>query len=138
MKLNTDKCYLLSSGRKHEHMRAKIGHDIIWESNIVKQLGVTIYNHLIFDNYVINICSKANSNLKHLVANLFSFQTKLILFKAFYESQFKYFPLVWMFSGKQTNNKMNKKQEGDLKIVYNDTVTPFQDLLIKDRSFTIH
>ena len=138
MKLNTDKCYLLSSDRKHEHMRDKIGHDIIWESNIVKQLGVTIYNHLIFDNYVINICSKANSNLKHLVENLFSFQTKLILFKAFYESQFKYFPLVWMFSGKQTNNKMNKKQEGDLKIVYNDTVTPFQDLLIKDRSFTIY
>ena len=45
MKMNTDKCYLLSSGCKHEHMRAKIGHDMIWESNIVKQRRVTIYNH---------------------------------------------------------------------------------------------
>ena len=54
MKMNTGKCYLLSSGCKHEHMRAKIGHDMIWESNIVKQLRVTIYNHLIFDNYVIS------------------------------------------------------------------------------------
>ena len=87
---------------------------------------------------VMNICSKNNSNLKHLVANLLCFQTKLILFKAFYDSQFKYFPLVWMFSGKQANKEMNKKQEGDLKIVYNDTVTPFQDLLIKDRSFIIY
>ena len=87
---------------------------------------------------VMNIFSKNNSNLKHLVANLLCFQTKLILFKAFYDSQFKYFPLVWMFSGKQANKEMNKKQEGDLKIVYNDTVTPFQDLLIKDRSFIIY
>ena len=102
MKLNTNKCHLLTFGSKHEYMWAKIGRDIIRKSNIVKQLGVTIYNHLKFDNYVMIICSKANSkNYSSLFSN------KTYYFNVFYESQFKYCPLVWMCCGKQTNNKMN-------------------------------
>ena len=44
MKLNTDKCHLLVSGNKNEHMWVKVGNDKIWESNTVKLLGVTIDN----------------------------------------------------------------------------------------------
>ena len=52
MKLNTDKCHLFTSGSKHEHMWAKIGQEIVWESNTVKLLRVSIENHLKFDNQV--------------------------------------------------------------------------------------
>ena len=48
IKLNTDKCHLLDSGRKYEHSWAKTGHDKICESNEIKLLGVTIENKLIF------------------------------------------------------------------------------------------
>ena len=43
-----------------------------------------------------------------------------------------------MFHGRQINNKINKLHERALRIIYNDSVTSFEDLLIKDNSFTIH
>ena len=65
-----------------------------------------------------------------------SFKKRCILFKAFIESQFKYCPLVWMFHGRQVNDKINKLHESALRIVYNDT--SFEELLVKDKTFTIH
>ena len=140
MKLNTDKCHLLISGNKNEYMWAKLDEDIVWESNDVELLGVTIDNNLRFDKHVSNICLKANRKLSSLtrVAKFVPFKKRRILFKAFIESQFKYCPLVWMFHGRQINDKINKLHERALRIVYNDTVTSFENLLIKDKSFTIH
>ena len=43
-----------------------------------------------------------------------------------------------MFHGRQTSNKTNKLYERALIIVYDDTVMSFEDLFIKDRSFTIY
>ena len=43
-----------------------------------------------------------------------------------------------MFYGRQINDKINKLHERALRIVYNDTVTSFEYLPIKDKSFTIH
>ena len=37
-----------------------------------------------------------------------------------------------MFHGRQINDKINKRRERALRIVYNDTVRSFKDLLIKD------
>lgn len=87
MKLNIDKYLLLISERKHEHMWAKIGQDIAWESNAVELLGVTIDNHLKFDNYVTKTCSKVNRKLSALtrVEKFLSFQKSYILFRAFIE-----------------------------------------------------
>ena len=42
------------------------------------------------------------------------------------------------FHGKQINDKINKLHERALRVVYNDTITSFENLLIKDKSFTIH
>ena len=61
MKLNTDKCNFLISGNKNEYMWPKLDQDIVWESNDVKFLGITIDNNLRFDKHVSNICLKANS-----------------------------------------------------------------------------
>ena len=43
-----------------------------------------------------------------------------------------------MFHESQINDKINKLHERVLRIVYNDTVTSFKNLLIKDKSFMIH
>ena len=89
MKLDTDRCQLLITGRKHEHIWAKI------EKRYT--LGRVLLN--------------LNSSSVHLCR---------------------------CFFGRQTNNNINKLHEGTLRILYNDTATSFEDLLIKDRSFTIH
>ena len=94
-------------------MWAKLDQDIVWESNDVERLGATIDNNLRFDKRVSNICLKANRKLSALtrVAKIIPFKKIRILFKAFIESQFKYCPLVRMFHGRQTNDKINKLHE---------------------------
>ena len=58
--------------------------------------------------------------------------------KAFIESQFGYCPHVWMFCGRQTNAKINHIHERALRAVYNDEISPFKELLGRDKSETIH
>ena len=43
-----------------------------------------------------------------------------------------------MFNGSQINDKINKLHKRALRIVYNDTITSFEELLVKDKTFTIH
>ena len=66
MKLNTDRCHLLISDNKNEQMCVKLDRDIVWESNDVKLLGITLDNSLKFDKHVSNIFSKANRKLNTL------------------------------------------------------------------------
>ena len=103
LKLNTDKCYLLVSGTKYKYSWARKDDDKIWESNEVKLLGVTSDNKFKFDSHIANTCFKANQKLSLLsrLAGLLTFDRKQILFKAFFESQFKYCPLIWMFVAEQ-------------------------------------
>ena len=73
-----------------------IGKELIWESNDVKLLGVTIDRDLKFDKHVLKLCSKANQKLSAFsrMAKLLSFNKRRTLFKAFVVSQFKYCPIV--------------------------------------------
>ena len=57
---------------------------------------------------------------------------------AFITSQFGYCPLVWMFHSRKLNNRINKIHERALRIVYNDDLSSFDELLNRDSSFTIH
>ena len=118
-KLNTDKCHLIVSGYKHEQVWANIGKDLIWESNDVTLLGVTIDRDLTFDKHVLKLCSKANQKLSALfrMVNLLSFNKGRTLFKAFVESQFKYCPIVSIFHSRHTNvtKKSTKNQKSQHK-----------------------
>ena len=85
VKPNTDKYHLLVSGNKNRQMLAILDRDIVWESNDIKLLGITLNNKLKFDKQVSNICTKANRKLSTLtrVAKFLTFKKRLILFKAF-------------------------------------------------------
>ena len=97
MKPNKDKCHFLILGNKNEYMWATLDQDIVWESNDVELLGVTIDNKLRFGKHVSDICLKANRKLSAStrlsaltrVAKFVPFKKRGILFKAFIESQFK-------------------------------------------------
>ena len=68
-----------------------------------------------------------------------TFQKKRTLYKAFVKSQFKYSPLNWMFHGcQETNYKINRLQEQVLRLIYNDHISSFKELLSKDGTYTIH
>ena len=61
-----------------------------------------------------------------------------MIFNALIKSQFSYCPLVWMFCSRQTNNKINKIQERDLRIVLNDHISDFETMLRNMNDITIH
>ena len=68
------------SGNKNEQMWTKLDRDIVWESNDVKLLGITLDNNLKFDKHVSNIFSKANRKLNALTrVAKFLFSIKLLL-----------------------------------------------------------
>ena len=61
-----------------------------------------------------------------------------ILLKTFILSHFGYCPLVWMFHSRTLNCRINKLHERALRITYKDDKSSFEELLIKDESFTVH
>ena len=97
----------------------QIGNDKIWKSNEIKLLGVAIDNKLKFDSHIKNIYFKAKPNLGVLrkLVSLLTFDKKRILFKAFFEFQFRYCPLTWMFCNRRANNKINKLHEQALRLI---------------------
>ena len=82
MKLKTDECHLRVLGYKHEEVWENLGKDLIWESNDVKLLGITIDRDLKFDKHVLKLCSKANQKLSALskMAKSLSFNKRRTLF----------------------------------------------------------
>ena len=67
-----------------------------------------------------------------------SIKKKRMLMNAFFKSQFSYCPLVWMFHIRTLNNRINKLHERCLRIIYNNKVSSFEDLLELDRSVSVH
>ena len=57
---------------------------------------------------------------------------------AFFNSQFTYFPAIWMFQGRDLNNKINRLYERCLRTIYNDKPSTFIDLLEKDNYVSIY
>ena len=65
---------------------------MVWEENKIKLLGITIDNELKFHSHIFYMCSKDNKKLNVLckLKNTLTFQQRRILFKSFFEAQFKY------------------------------------------------
>ena len=72
------------------------------------------------------------------MAKFLPFNKRPILFKDFIEWQFQYCPFVWMIHGRQITGKIYRLHASSLRIVYNYTTTSFEELLVKDKTFTIH
>ena len=140
MKLNEDKSHLLVSGHKHEAIFVMIGPSQVWESYEQKILGIMMDKNLKFENYILSQCKKAGQKLAALsrICQFLNTDRKRLIMKSFIESQFSYCPLVWMFSGRFSNNRINHIHERTLRIVYSDYRLSFEELLQKDKSISIH
>ena len=139
LKMNADKCNLLICNQNKD-VSIILENDTIDCSNSVKLLGITVDKKLNFSEHISKLCKKVSSKLHALarISNLMN-QSKLrLIMKSFIESQFSYCPLVWMFHSRSLNNRINKLHERGLRLVYKDSHLTFEELLHKDKSFTIH
>ena len=103
------------------------------------QLTAT-YSNLSFSEGVTYYCATSNRKFTCFATcfQYISLNKRRILRKSFIISQFSYYPLICMTHSRSFNNKINHIHERALGIVYKDFSTPFEGLLAKDRSFTIH
>ena len=139
LKANPDKFHLLLNSNDNA-LSIRVDKYNISNSQNETLLGIVIDNNLKFDVHVNKLCTKASQKL-HALARISKYMTienRKKIMNAFISSQFSYCPLVWMFHSRALNNRINRIHERALRIVYNDIFTPFEQLLQKNNSFTIH
>ena len=132
LKANPEKCHQLLSSKSS--IETKIGGV---SSQMETLLGVSIDSELNFENHMSNICSKVSNKLNALgrIAGYMTLEKRRILLKAFIEFQFNYCPLI---NSRTVNNKINRPHERSFRIVYSDQSPMFEELLERDRTFSIH
>ena len=125
---------------RNEIEKIKLGKHTIEEINNGKLLGIIFDNKLTMHDHIKHICKKASDKLYALarISHYLDKQKRIILMKSFVISQFNYFPIVWMYCQRKSNNLTNRIHERALRIAYNDYTSDFQLLLEKDDSVTIH
>ena len=139
LKANPDKFHLLLSDT-NEEFSIKIDNFVLKNSKCQKLLGITLDNKLTFTDHVKSMCTKASQKLHALsrVSNYMTFVQRKSIMNTFILSHFGYCPLVWMFHSRKLNHRINSLHERALRIVYKDDNSSFDELLIKNNSFTIH
>ena len=81
-----------------------------------------------------NLCKKAlqKHNALAYLAAVMKVDKKRTVMKAFIESQFGYYPLIWMFHSRSLNKTQNRIHEIVLRSTNNDKPSTFLKLLEKD------
>ena len=138
--IDEEKSHLLIFGAKNDGMTLNIGTSQISESESEKLLGVTLDSKLKFNVHVNQLCMKASQKLYAIarVSNYMDTDKVKPIMRSFIMSHFSYCPLIWMFHDRAANSRINKIHERDLRIVYRDTESSFDELLAKDNSVSVH
>ena len=66
------------------------------------------------------------------------FNEKRLLVNAFFMSQFNYCPLIWVCHNRTKNNKINRIHKRCLRLIYNEKISSFENLLNKDKYVSIY
>ena len=108
---------------------------IITTVDKVKLLGVIIDSKLKFDEHVKSLCIKAKRNINVLssVAMIVDQLNFKLLYNSFLMSNFRYFLLICMLSGKTANKEINRAHKRALSILLRDYDASLMSCLSKMR-----
>ena len=106
----------------------------------VKLLAITTDYKLSFATHIENLCSTASNRLRVFarISKFISFEQEKRLSEAYIILIFTCCRLIWMYFSKTANNLINKIHKRILRVIYEMEYANFEDLLIKDNSWTIH
>ena len=79
-------------------------------------LGVHFDNRLAFDYYTSGLCKRTSKKINALARVNNTWTIRKILMNAFFDSQFKYCSLIWMFHSHTDKRQFDRLHERCLKI----------------------
>ena len=117
-----------------------IGGIVIQMTDSVKLLGVKIDLILNFKKHVQTICEKASNKARAFsrIAPRLEYEKYVMLYNSFLLLNFNYCSLIWMFSGKSSNNEIDRLHKRALKVLLDDYGSTFEELLQKRGEHIIH
>ena len=138
--LNPDIYYFLTL--PFQDTKPNFSHDNLIIKNVSEKniLGITVDNKLTFKSHLKNICKKANQKLNALarITKFTSLFQRKTLSNSFIKSQFSYCPLIWMFTSKGLDEKINRIHEKSLRLVLNDHQPTLDEILDPLKEKTLH
>ena len=138
MKANHDKCHFLVSSKNNVTMSTsgfKIKGTECEKSHRIKaDCGLK------FENRLGGVIKKASNKINALsrVRSFMNLSKKKMLMNSFFKSQFSYCLLVWMCHSRTINKKINHLHERFLRVISNDKISSFKELLERHGSIPIH
>ena len=114
MKANPGKCRSITQREIH------FDNASIASNQSEELLGISVDSELKIEEHINEIFNTVNKKLNalHRTGSQMSSDKRKMLLRAFIESQFSYYPLIWMFHSKTLNNKIYRLHEKALRIVY--------------------
>ena len=114
------KCHLLVN--KKDDVVINLGETEIKNSEYEKLLRIKVDTKLNFNKHLNDVISKASRKVNALsrVVPYMSLSKKKILINSFFNSQFRYCPLISMLHSRMMNNKINRLHERCMRLIYED------------------
>ena len=139
MVLNSGKCHCLKINKDIANEFIELGKKNLHVEAEQKLLVMIIDKDLNFQNSTKLNIETANPNLSALISESRSLMTdfnKKLIFSSLVKPQFNYCVLLWMFSTRAANYKINKLHEkGLIALLNNET---FNDMPSKSNDTTVH
>ena len=140
MRLNREEWHFMVFGDQRNDLTLQIETTPVVESREQKLQGITVDKKLTFKTHVESLCKKANQKLHALsrISCYLSTEQLKLKRKTFILSQFNYCPLVWMFSDRTLDNKINRIHEKALRNASQNKTADFNTLLLESNPVLIH
>ena len=111
-------------------------------TNSAKLLGIHIDSELSFNEQVRNVCKKASRQINVIMrlSKLLDTDVKLTMYRSFIFSNFNYCPAIWLMCSQANMKKLEKLNCRALRFVYDDYVSSYEELLLKNNhsSISVH
>ena len=123
----------MKSGPGHVRMDLNVSNEVLTSVDCVKPLGVQLDGKLNFDHHVSALCLRASFKIPALsrIGRFISEDCRMKLYDSFILPNFLYCSVVWHFGSKSSALKVEKVNKRALRVVLNDYVSSYPELLLK-------
>ena len=131
MKANPAKFQAMLLGRDFKQMTINVEGNTIEMISSVKLLGIHIDNKLSFNEHISKLCKKSANqiNVMKRLARHLDYDCRLKVYDCFFLSNFNYYPLAYNSQYVVNDNKIEKLNKRMLRVVCNDRISSYSDLL---------